>query len=881
MAHPIIKVSNVSKSFHVGTQDVLVLKKISFEVKEKDFLIIFGPSGCGKSTLLHLMLGLEEPTSGSVTLLGKDIWRGTNEDERSDFRKNHVGMIYQQPNWIRSLSVIENVAFPLLLLGQKKTDSLEKAKKILQIIGMAEWANYIPTELSSGQQQKVSLARALITNPELIIADEPTGNLDFESGQELMELLVNLNMKHNKTIVMVTHDLEYLKYSENAIRMFNGEIVDNYGSGDKTRLYSELKGKRTVDLKIALSQKSQKIGDMFDQFYNRIVNGIERHKSSSISRQNLIDLSLRYLKVKRARTMVTVGGMMIGIGAIVFLVSVGYGLQQLVVNRVVRLEEMRQADISPQSGGKVKIDDKALADFKDINSVEMVLPLIAAVGRVSYQNSVSDMAVYGVTTDYLKESAIKPIYGKVFESNKLTFDVTNLDITEHGSQVAGIATEGRIGTMAGEIQKVDYSIEPEMWIRVRQGPSISDEILGYTRRVEGKGNGIEVWGSTYESDDDSGDCGEDETGKRLGKWVKADLLLWKEEECDQATQGDCEEGKYLVYRDDENRQVQKTGYFAEIGIELTGADIGGPHVLGESTTNDVEAEIGELEWVDIASESGETQTQQTKVVDIGSGALKQAVVNRAMLKVLGIKEKEAVGKKFDTSFVVVGDLLPDPTEGLESAKIEYAIVGVTPDDKTPVIYVPFTDLRSLGITNYSQVKMVVKNQDLLSKVRKQVESMGYITRSVADTVTQINSLFATGRALLALLGMVALTVAALGMFNTLTVSLLERTREVGLMKAMGMKSSEVRELFLTESMIMGFFGGILGIVLGFVLGKLLGAVLSLFAIFKGVGLIDISYIPFSFFLTIILLSLLVGVMTGIYPSKRATKISALNALRYE
>ncbi|OGG12731.1 hypothetical protein A2875_02265 [Candidatus Gottesmanbacteria bacterium RIFCSPHIGHO2_01_FULL_46_14] len=242
---------------------------------------------------------------------------------------------------------------------------------------------------------------------------------------------------------------------------------------------------------------------------------------------------------------------------------------------------------------------------------------------------------------------------------------------------------------------------------------------------------------------------------------------------------------------------------------------------------------------------------------------------------------EALGKKFMTSFVVVGDLLSDPTANIESSQAEYTIIGVIPEEKTPFFYVPFLDLRSLGIANYSQAKVVVKDQNALDKTRRQIESMGYMTRSVADTVAQINSLFATARTVLMLLGMVALSVAALGMFNTLTVSLLERTREVGLMKAMGMKSSEVQELFLTESMIMGFFGGILGIMLGGVLGILVSIMLSFFAIIRGVGIVNISYIPLPFILVIIFLSLLVGLVTGIYPARRATKISALNALRYE
>ena len=231
--------------------------------------------------------------------------------------------------------------------------------------------------------------------------------------------------------------------------------------------------------------------------------------------------------------------------------------------------------------------------------------------------------------------------------------------------------------------------------------------------------------------------------------------------------------------------------------------------------------------------------------------------------------------------MVVGALLNDATAKIESAPSEYTIVGVTPEEKTPVFYVPFIDLRSLGISNYSQIKVILKNQSELAKTRKQIEAMGYVTRSVADTVVQINALFATVRTFLALLGFVALSVAALGMFNTLTISLLERTREVGLMKAMGMKAAEVQELFLTESMIMGFFGGLLGIVLGFLMGEILSFVLSLFAWFKGVGLIDISHLPLLFILAVSLLALLVGIVTGIYPARRATKISALNALRYE
>lgn len=240
----IISVQHVSKSFRVGTQDVPVLKDISLEVKPLDFLIIFGPSGCGKSTLLHTILGLEEPTSGNVYFLGKNLYDGISEDDRADFRKKHAGMVYQQSNWIRSLTVVENVAFPLLLLGQDKYQSLEKAQGMLKNVEMFDWQDYIPTELSSGQQQRVALARALITDPEVIIADEPTGNLDYESGQELMQLLADLNKTKSYTVIMVTHDLEYLNFAKTAIRMFNGKVVSMYSEKDKEKLMTEIKSKR-------------------------------------------------------------------------------------------------------------------------------------------------------------------------------------------------------------------------------------------------------------------------------------------------------------------------------------------------------------------------------------------------------------------------------------------------------------------------------------------------------------------------------------------------------------------------------------------------------------------------------------------------------------
>lgn len=255
MSAPIIEAKNITKSFLVGQQTIPVLKGITATVNMGDFTVIVGPSGCGKSTLLHVILGLEKPTSGEIIFLGENIYQDTNEDYRSDFRKKHIGMVYQQPNWVKSMTVVENVAFPMLLLGLDKESAVNHALELLGQLKMQEWAYYMPSELSGGQQQRVSMARALANNPEIIIADEPTGNLDFQTGQEVMQLLDELNKNHNKTIIMVTHDLEYLKYARSAIQIFDGVIKSLMGPKEIQDFLSTTKQKRGSEAAINTVEK--------------------------------------------------------------------------------------------------------------------------------------------------------------------------------------------------------------------------------------------------------------------------------------------------------------------------------------------------------------------------------------------------------------------------------------------------------------------------------------------------------------------------------------------------------------------------------------------------------------------------------------------------
>ncbi len=238
-----IQAVDIKKVFPVEDMEVEALKGISVKVGKGDFAIIFGPSGCGKSTLLHTLLGLEIPTSGSVYIDGKDIYL-MNEDERALHRRRTIGMIYQQPLWVGSLNVIENIKFPLHLLNMPDEEIEKKAYETLSLVGLSNWALHAPSQLSSGQQQKISLARSLMTDPQLIVADEPTGNLDTVSGQDLMNTFISL-IEKGKSIIMVTHDLEYLKYGTKIIHMIDGLVVEEFKPQKYNKL-NKFQGKKQI-----------------------------------------------------------------------------------------------------------------------------------------------------------------------------------------------------------------------------------------------------------------------------------------------------------------------------------------------------------------------------------------------------------------------------------------------------------------------------------------------------------------------------------------------------------------------------------------------------------------------------------------------------------
>ena len=709
----VIEVKGINKSFSLGKRENKVLKDVTLDIYSGQLTCIFGPSGCGKSTLLNVIMGLERPDSGSVRVVNENIW-DMDISEQTDFRKRHIGVVYQQQIWVRSLSVIENVALPAQLLGMNKSDALNRAEKVLQDVGMLRFRDFYTSELSSGEQQKVGLARALITDPELIIADEPTGNLDTKNGYEVLKVLKELAQK-GVTVVLVTHNPEYLDYCDTVVVMKDGSIM-NVLKGGKGILSKVQESLNVKDIKVE-SRTEYKVnsensvdheyypGESFFEklggyikliisFFTKslsllilsLLRKINPNKSAQLRKSmtksnngdmsllDLTELSFKNVFFKRFRTLITILGVSLGVGFVVLLVSIGYGVEDLVIAEVTKAQNLNQVDVFPKVGSQLKLNDELVEKVSAISGVSKIYRIKNFPGRIDYKGSTVDVVVYGVESGYLENSPVKKVSGEFLNDESDKFS---------------------------------------------------------------------------------------------------------------------------------------------------------------------------------------------------------AIINSEYLKTLGLST-DIIGETLNLNVIQ-----SVPESEIEAKNIPATIIGVVEDDSPPVIYLKIGSVRDYTEDEYSALSIIVNKESSLDFVRKQIESLGLETFSIMDTVNQVQQIFTYVRYGLLAFGILAFAIAFLGMINTLTVSLLERTREVGLMKIIGMKKKDIQFLFITESMFIGLLGGIFGILMGILGGYIVSLVVYLLSSSRGVEFMVITSFPFVTALIVILVTTLLSFFTGLYPANRAVKIPTMDAVRYE
>ncbi len=223
MSEPILRVSGLKKTFSKNGVEINVIKDINIDINEGDFITIMGPSGAGKSTFLHILGTLDKPSEGDIFFRDRNF-KGFTEEEESKFRNEKIGFVFQFYHLLQDFNVIENIMMPLLIKRINQGDAVAKAENFLEIMGLKHRRDHKPGELSGGEQQRVAIARALVNEPEIILADEPTGNLDRKTGKEVLDYLLSINERLSSTLVLVTHDPEIGSIGERKMKMVDGEL---------------------------------------------------------------------------------------------------------------------------------------------------------------------------------------------------------------------------------------------------------------------------------------------------------------------------------------------------------------------------------------------------------------------------------------------------------------------------------------------------------------------------------------------------------------------------------------------------------------------------------------------------------------------------------
>lgn len=245
MAKQLLTLKNISKQYTLGGSTIKALDDVSVQVKEGEFIAVMGPSGSGKSTFLQVASMLAEPSSGTITLKDRDVTK-YNEVDRAKLRNKEIGFVFQQFNLLARTSALDNVALPLVYAGLNEKDRHSRAQAMLEKVGLGDRLKNTPAQLSGGQQQRVAIARALVNQPSIVFADEPTGNLDSKSGQDIKNLLINLH-KEGKTIIMVTHESDDAAIAKRLILLSDGQIIDD----------SAIKGQSDIEKKIKKATKEK------------------------------------------------------------------------------------------------------------------------------------------------------------------------------------------------------------------------------------------------------------------------------------------------------------------------------------------------------------------------------------------------------------------------------------------------------------------------------------------------------------------------------------------------------------------------------------------------------------------------------------------------
>lgn len=396
----LLEAENISKTYRVGEVDVRALQGVSVTIEAGEFVAIMGPSGSGKSTLMHLLGFLDTPDSGVFRLMERETSH-LKEEEYAFLRNRVIGFVFQQFNLMTRSTALENVCLPLLY-SEDRTGDLEKSRAMLAKVGLADRVSHRPNELSGGQQQRVAIARALVNQPLMILADEPTGNLDSKSGKEIMEIFKELH-RQGMTVVLVTHDENVAEAAERVLRMHDGKIVnDEKRAGFKKKEIPPEERPRLQDFSKEKKYNSEEFVEHFKQ-------------------------ACRMIASNKLRSFLSMLGVLIGVACVITMLALGRGARESITEQLSRLGSnllsirpgsVKVHGVSTEAGAATRLSLEDARAIKEIPDVKKIAPQVQGQGQLVYGNKNWSTQVIGVTPEYASMKNQEPVSGRFFTAEE-------------------------------------------------------------------------------------------------------------------------------------------------------------------------------------------------------------------------------------------------------------------------------------------------------------------------------------------------------------------------------------------------------------------------------------------------------------------------------
>ena len=801
-----LKIKNIKKVYSEGSDNaVLALKDISIIFRENEFVSILGPSGCGKTTLLNIIGGLDRYSSGDLIINGKSTKKYFDSDWDT-YRNHSIGFVFQSYNLIPHLTILENVALALTIGGIEYSKRKERAKEVLIKVGLEDKLNKKPNELSGGQMQRVSIARALVNEPDIILADEPTGALDSETSVQVMDLLKEIAKE--KLVIMVTHNPELAeKYSTRIIKMLDGNIIDD------TNPYEE-----KTDEVVQKKEKSL----------------VRKKKQSSMNFLTAIKLSALNLLSKKRRTFITSLAAGIGIMGIAIILSVSNGMQDYIDNTMMDSASFNYISITSTSAKLPGMDGNMPqpGGNKDQNRLE------------EYPSNATGIYPYEERTIETRKQTLDSSFIKYLEEN--TKDLT-IDITYSYNVNLNILTKVSDGYKLVSSSSFNETLSNAEY--VAQYYTVLAQLDG-ANSVPAEANEVTLVVDKY---------------NRLSTSVLSALGI--------EYSSDLAEIKYEELLGKEFRVVFNNGWYNKV-------DVNGVEIYQEANVSNYESVYNNENGITVKITSILREKQDAPASWLSNGInysplLTNLVLEKNKTSDVAVAQYNSpavnvtTGKSFPTSSGGLGGIIGSITGGTSNSyEGMLEKLGYTQTPNSITIYPTNVENRKL-ITKILDSWNQVKEVEDETKVVEYIDMSNVMTSllsSVVDVVTYVLMAFS----------ITSLVISSIMIAIIIYASVIERTKEIGVLRAIGARKKDVGRIFNAEAILIGVISGILAIIAALGINVIINAILNAL-----LGVNNIANLSFNTAISLILLSALLLLIASLIPAKIASTKEPAVALRTE